>query len=97
VEELIFRRPILALGDGTVLNRDSVDTHRADPARFADALSCVDLAAGPSAGREEAAMIFITAKFLIKAEDADDWPRIVSQAVDQDDWSELGELAVPGR
>ena len=24
-------------------------------------------------------------------------PKIVSQAVDQDDWSELGELAVPGR
>ena len=108
-------------------------------------------------------MIFITAKFLIKAEDADRWPeianafttatraepgclwfdwfrgvdnpdeyvlveafrdgaagaahvgsahfkqaqqdlpghlvatpRIVSQTVDQDDWSELGEMAVPG-
>ena len=24
-------------------------------------------------------------------------PKIVSQAVDQDDWSELGELAVPGK
>ena len=24
-------------------------------------------------------------------------PKIVSQTVDQDDWSELGEMAVPGR
>jgi quinol monooxygenase YgiN len=24
-------------------------------------------------------------------------PKIVSQSVDQDDWSELGELAVPGK
>jgi hypothetical protein len=44
-------------------------------------------------------VIFITARFKVKAEHAEAWAdltrefRIVSQEVDQDDWSELGEAA----
>ncbi|MEU4693033.1 hypothetical protein [Actinoplanes sp. NPDC023714] len=39
-------------------------------------------------------MIFITAEFLIKPAAT---PRIVSQSIDQADWSEPGEMAVrPG-
>jgi hypothetical protein len=49
-------------------------------------------------------MIFITAKFRIQPEHADNWPeisrsftetpRIVNAQVPGTDWSELGELAV---
>ena len=41
-------------------------------------------------------MIFITAKFRVKAEHADTWAdvTIVSLSIEQDDWSELGEMRV---
>jgi hypothetical protein len=37
-------------------------------------------------------MIFISAKFQVRPEDAGQWPQIAPQ----DGWSLLGELAIPG-
>ncbi len=43
-------------------------------------------------------MIFITAKFPVRGEHADAWPkstpRIVNVTVEGQDWSELGEMRV---
>jgi hypothetical protein len=47
--------------------------------------------------RRRTGVIFIAAKFQVLPEHADDWPEIVNFAVPQDDWSALGELAVPER
>ena len=55
-------------------------------------------------------MIFITAKFQVLPEHADSWPEIAGPftratrsepgclwfTIPQDDWSKLGEMAVPG-
>ena len=77
------------------------------PSSYADPTVVEEGAARPSRDHDPEKgllLIFITAKFRIQPEHADNWPeisrsftdtpRIVNAQVPGTDWSELGELAV---